>query len=128
MLSKGGQQSQREVLLPLLGVPCEDKTEQLILICKGPRSIPCMLSDGNSGSVSPCRSLLVDSLHFPIVSLTPLAPSLPAFFHKIPQASPNLFYLFTSYLNSITAYHLRTPSRKSSSHSTSCLLGGIPLP
>ena len=42
--SKARQQSQRQPLLSLVGVPCGDQAEQLLCMYRGPRSVPYMLS------------------------------------------------------------------------------------
>lgn len=42
--SKSKQQCQREHLLLLLGAPHEDQAVLLLLKCRGPTSVPCMLS------------------------------------------------------------------------------------
>lgn len=47
MGSKDRQQSQRQPLLLLLVVPHEDLHAQLLHMCKGPKSIPCVLSGGS---------------------------------------------------------------------------------
>lgn len=49
--AKGRQSSQRWPLLQLLLVPQEDKAAQLLHMCKGPSSVPCMLYAGSSVSV-----------------------------------------------------------------------------
>lgn len=42
--SNGRQQSQRHPLLLLLGISHEDPIAKLLHMCRGPRSVPCMLS------------------------------------------------------------------------------------
>jgi hypothetical protein len=90
--SKGRQQSKRYPLFLLLGDLHEDQTIQLWHMCRGPSSILCMLS---GWSFTFCEALWAQVSWFCrfsyIVSLISLAPSPHPFFHRNPQALPNVW-------------------------------------
>lgn len=73
---KGRQQSERQTLFLLLGIPYEDPAAQLLHMQRRPRPDTGMLS---GWQFSFCESVygprLIDSAGFLVVFLTPLAPS-----------------------------------------------------
>jgi hypothetical protein len=76
---KGRQQSQRQWILPLLGVLNEDLAAQHM--CKGPKSVPCILSDWQFSLCEPLWAQVRGFYSFLVVSLLPLVsynpPPLP---------------------------------------------------
>jgi hypothetical protein len=80
-----GSKSQRQPLLPLLGIPLEDQAEQLLCMYKGSRTVPHMLS---VYWFSLCGPLWAQVNHFYRFSWCPWplwhSQSLPPLFYRIP--------------------------------------------
>jgi len=77
---------------PTVRSPHEDPEAQLLHMCRGPRSIPCMLSGWQFSLYKPHGHRLVDYVGLLVVSLTTLAPSvLPP---PLQQDSPQFYLMF----------------------------------